>query len=211
VIDNQFMSAIEIILASASPRRLELMRQIGLEPKVRVAHIDETPFVHEDPRQYARRMAQAKAVTVKSHYPDEVLVIGADTVVVAEGQIFGKPASQEEAFAMLSSLSGKYHQVLSSISLCQVLSSISLCSEYSQLTRLVETKVRFRTLTAEEINTYWQTGEPKGKAGSYAIQGLAAVFIEEIQGSYSAVMGLPLFELAALLAETGLEVLDLEY
>ena len=195
------MGITKIILASASPRRLELMRQIGVDPIVHVAEIDETPFSNEQPHPLVRRMAEEKATCIAAGHVQEDLVIGADTVVVAGDRIFGKPVDFEDASAMLSCLSGTCHQVLTAVcvSKADVLS-----------TRIVESTVRFRELSEMEIEAYWQTGEPLDKAGAYAVQGLAAIFIEEIQGSYSAIMGLPLYEVTELLAEAGVKVLDLD-
>ena len=166
-----------------------------------VAEIDETPFSNEQPHPFVRRMAEEKATCIAAGHVQEDLVIGADTVVVAGDRIFGKPVDFEDASAMLSCLSGTCHQVLTAVcvSKADVLS-----------TRIVESTVRFRELSEMEIEAYWQTGEPLDKAGAYAVQGLAAIFIEEIQGGYSAIMGRPFYKAAELLAEAGVEVLDLD-
>lgn len=186
-----------IILASRSPRRLELLRQIGVEPKVLPADINETVLPGESAEKYVLRMAQEKARAIPVSTPDSI-VIGSDTTVVKSGDIFGKPRDFADAHAMLSALSGAAHQVLSAVA---VVKGDALHSRTSS------TEVEFRALTEAEIAQYWDTGEPLGKAGSYAIQGLGATFISAIRGSYSGVMGLPLYETAALLQLLGLPVL----
>jgi len=193
------MKTVKIILASASPRRLELLRQIKINPIVHAAEIDEIAFAGEEPKQFVRRMAEEKTASVTAFYDIESVVIGADTVVVSGDQIFGKPTSYDDALAMLSSLSGKRHKVLTAVCVSRV---------RAHSTCIVESSVRFRELTSAEIAAYWQTKEPLDKAGAYAIQGMAAMFIEEIQGSYSGIMGLPLYEVARLLAAVGVKMLD---
>ncbi len=195
------MRTIEIILASASPRRLELLRQIGIDPLVHAAEINETPHSSESPRQFVRRMAEEKTASISACHDNGSLVVGADTIVVVGGQIFGKPSSYDDACSILRTLSGKRHQVLT---------AVSVNSTKLKSTVLVESTVSFRELTPGVIDAYWRTGEPLDKAGAYAIQGFAAMFIEEIQGSYSSIMGLPLCEVAELLAEAGVKVLDLD-
>lgn len=185
----------QIVLASASPRRAELLTQIGVSFTISPAHIDETPRLDEPPSQYVQRMAREKALAV-SRNSDEV-VIGSDTSVVLGDRILGKPDSPDEAVAMLRLLSGSTHQVLTAVAVvssgdCQV--------------KLVTTDVSFRELLPEELEAYVATGEPMDKAGSYGIQGLGGVFVRELRGSYSAVVGLPLEETAELLAKTGLPV-----
>lgn len=193
------MNAFEIILASASPRRYELLRQIGIDPSVLPAHIDETPLPGESPEQYVIRMARGKASAITERVPPDAVIIGADTSVVLDRRILGKPANRPETVDMLTRLSGKTHQVLSAVSVTRAGSSASLLSS---------TRVRFRELTAREIADYHDTGEPADKAGAYGIQGKAAIFIEEIHGSYSGVMGLPLYETARLLADRGIDCLQ---
>ena len=185
-----------IILASRSPRRVELLRQIGIAPEVMPADIDETVQAGESPERYVLRMAREKALAIAAR--EEAIVLGADTSVVLGERIFGKPASETEAIGMLRALSGRTHRVLSGVAVAvagRVESRLS-CSE-----------VTFRKLDDEEIHRYWRSGEPTDKAGGYAVQGLGAVFIESIRGSYSGIMGLPLFETAALLAAVGVEPL----
>lgn len=181
-----------LILASSSPRRQELLTQIGVPFSVQVPAIDETPLAGEAPPAYVQRMAEEKARAVLAQQAGDVCVLAADTSVIVDGLILGKPADAAEAKAMLLRLSGREHQVLSAIAV----------ADQSRLnSQVVSCKVAFRTLTDAEIDAYWLTGEPRDKAGSYAIQGLGAVFVQAIHGSYSAVVGLPLAETAALLGE----------
>ena len=183
-----------IILASASPRRLELLKQIGVEPVVRPAQIDETRL-DESAAEYTQRIALEKASKIASDLADDkMIVLGADTAVVIDETTFGKPQDEADARAMLSLLSGRTHRVLS---------AVAVVAGNQRVVRLSETMVRFRQVGAEEITAYWQTGEPADKAGAYAIQGLGAIFIEDIKGSYSGVMGLPLFETVQLLQHFG--------
>lgn len=185
-----------IILASASPRRAELLQQIGLNFSVRPADIDETPEPHETPEHYVERLAREKALAVAETSP-ESLVLGSDTSVVLDGVILGKPSGEAEACATLARLSGATHQVMTAVALA--------CDGQCQ-SRLVVTEVRFRRLSADEIGAYVATGEPMDKAGSYGIQGLGGIFVNELRGSYSAVVGLPLEQTAALLADAGYPV-----
>lgn len=181
-----------LILASSSPRRQELLTQIGVPFSVQVPAIDETPLVGEAPPAYVQRMAEEKARAVLAQQAGDVCVLAADTSVIVDELILGKPADAADAKAMLRRLSGREHQVLSAIAV----------ADQSRLnSQVVSCKVAFRTLTDAEIDAYWLTGEPRDKAGSYAIQGLGAVFVQAIHGSYSAVVGLPLAETAALLGE----------
>ncbi len=181
-----------LILASSSPRRQELLTQIGVPFSVQVPAIDETPLVGEAPPAYVQRMAEEKARAVLAQQAGDVCVLAADTSVIVDELILGKPADAADAKAMLRRLSGREHQVLSAIAV----------ADQSRLnSHVVSCKVAFRTLTDAEIDAYWLTGEPRDKAGSYAIQGLGAVFVQAIHGSYSAVVGLPLAETAALLGE----------
>ncbi|MGC8121156.1 Maf family protein [Marinobacter sp. VGCF2001] len=182
-----------LILASASPRRAELLRQIGVSFRVMPAEIDETPQPAEPARDYVERLAREKALAVSRAAPD-VLVLGSDTSVVLNGEILGKPASEAEAGDMLQRLSGNTHQVMTSVALAQADQCQAL---------VVVTDVTFRELEAAEINAYVATGEPMDKAGGYGIQGLGGIFVRELRGSYSAVVGLPLRETAELLASAG--------
>jgi septum formation protein len=178
-----------LILASQSPRRVELLRQLGFEFEVRPVDLDETWDGTEPPQRYVERLAREKACAGRALAPGAA-VLGADTVVVIDGSVLGKPRNRPHAAGMLARLSGRTHQVYSAIAL----------ADGGLESRVNVTAVTFRPLTAEEIDDYLATGEADDKAGAYAIQGLAAAFIERIDGSYSGVMGLPLFESARLLA-----------
>ena len=191
------MSEHSLILASASPRRLELMQQVGLFPEVLPADIDESVREGEHASDYVVRMAIEKASLVAARVETGSVVIGADTSVVVDDEVLGKPDDEQHAAAMLSRLSGRQHQVLS---------AVCVISGQRVASRLSTTQVYFRQVSAVEMVAYWRTGEPLGKAGGYAIQGLGAVFIEHIEGSYSGVMGLPLFETSALLQQAGVTI-----
>ena len=187
------MTSPVITLASVSPRRRELLNQIGVPHVVAGAHIDESVLPGESPHDYVQRMARTKALAVWNQRP-ELPVLAADTTVVLDGVILGKPEDRDDALRMLARLSGRTHEVLTAVAL----------ATHSGLTlRVSVSSVRFRALLAEECAAYWETGEPRDKAGAYAIQGLAAVFVESLQGSYSGVMGLPLFETMELLRSAG--------
>lgn len=182
-----------IRLASVSPRRRELLTQIGVPHVITGAHIDETVLPGELPGDYVQRMARSKALAVWQR--DQSLpVLAADTTVVLDGVIFGKPRDRADGLRMLAALSGRTHEVLTAVALAHA-GSVSV--------RLNESQVHFRELTPAECAAYWETGEPLDKAGAYAIQGRAAVFIDSLHGSYSGVMGLPLFETAELLRAAG--------
>ena len=182
-----------LVLASASPRRRELLEQIGLAFTVQLVDVDESVLPDEDPAHYVERLARAKAEAGMRLFPDrDTLVLGSDTTVVCDGAILGKPASQEAGLAMLRQLSGRTHKVMT---------AVALAGQYGCYARLAITEVQFRTLLEEEILSYWQTGEPQDKAGGYGIQGKGAIFVSAIYGSYSAVVGLPLEETAELLTE----------
>lgn len=181
-----------IVLASASPRRMELLRQIGVVFSVAEHQVLEEPLAGEAPQAFVRRMALEKAQSALSLLPVQALpVLGADTIVVAAGQIMGKPRDRDDAQRMWRLLSGAEHQVHSAVALCQ--------GSRAEV-RMSTTVVRFRTLSSADCASYWASGEPLGKAGAYAIQGLGALFVEHIAGSYTGVVGLPLFETAELLA-----------
>jgi len=186
-----------IYLASASPRRRELLRQIGVVYRLLRIEIDEIPLAGESPDDYVVRLALAKAkagcAALGRRQPAPVL--GADTAVVVDDAILGKPRDREEGLAMLARLSGREHQVLS---------AVALATPTRNAVKVQESGVRFRLLTLAECAAYWDSGEPRDKAGSYGIQGQAAAFIADLRGSYSGVMGLPLFETAELLREFGL-------
>jgi septum formation protein len=185
-----------VYLASASPRRSELLRQIGVRFAVREAAIEERQLPRETAEAYVVRLAAAKAETVWVAVADAHAVLGADTAVVLDGDVLGKPADADEAAAMLERLSGRTHRVLT---------AVALRHAGGLDTRLSVSEVRFRATTAAERLAYCRTGEPFDKAGGYGIQGHAAVFVEKLEGSYSGVVGLPLFETAALLTRCGVE------
>lgn len=186
-----------IILASASPRRQELLSQIGVDFTVRAQDIDESIRAGESAHDYVVRMAVEKAnsalVELDSN-PDQAgsIVLAADTSVVCDGEVLGKPADEADALSMLLRLSGREHRVLS---------AVSVASHDQQRTILSQSRVRFRDIDRDEATQYYRSGEPEGKAGAYAIQGFGAVFVEQLLGSYSGVMGLPLYETAQLLAD----------
>jgi septum formation protein len=183
----------DLWLASASPRRQELLQQIGVRFSQLSVAVDETPRPNEAPEVYALRLALEKARAGQQLLAaeDSTPVLGADTVVVSHGKVLGKPKNREDALAMLRALAGERHQVLTGVAL------VGPAGE--EQSRLSVSTVQFRAITPEEAAAYWASGEPADKAGSYAIQGLAAIFIERLEGSYSGVMGLPLFETAELL------------
>jgi septum formation protein len=186
-----------IVLASASPRRRELLSQLGVPHEVLVVDADETPRPEETPDALARRLAQAKATTGLARERAAAAgrasraVLGSDTVVALGGEVFGKPADRADGLRMLAALSGREHEVFTAVAIA--------APDGRLLEALSATVVRMRAITPAEAEAYWDTGEPAGKAGGYAIQGLGAMFIEQIQGSYSGVMGLPLYETARLL------------
>lgn len=180
-----------LVLASASPRRLDLLRQVGLEPAtIDPADIDETPHARELPRAYALRMARAKLDVVRARHAG-ALVLAADSVVVCGRRILPKTEVEAEARDCLTRMSGRRHRVLGGVAVAGLDGKV--------WTRLVETVVRFKRLETAEIDAYLASGEWQGKAGGYAIQGRAAAFVAFISGSYSNVVGLPLFETMALL------------
>mgnify|MGYP006177931117 FL=1 len=183
-----------LYLASGSPRRRELLTQIAVPFLTQIAPIDENALPGESPIAYVERLARAKAQAGLAALSDtaDAVVLGADTAVVLDGRILGKPADRDDALATLSALSGRSHQVLT---------AVALVSRERLESRVVTSQVTFRALSQAEIEAYWASGEPQDKAGCYGIQGLAAVFVSQLQGSYSAVVGLPLCETAALLAE----------
>ena len=189
-------------LASASPRRQELLRQIGVNFSVLKVDVDEAVWPQESPEEYVGRVALAKAQAGLEMLANDqrCVVLGGDTAVVHQGRIFGKPIDRADALEMLAALSGSVHEVYS---------AVSVVSPLRQVTRLVKTQVTFHYIAQQQLDAYWATGEPQGKAGAYAIQGLAAVFIASIQGSYSGVVGLPISETAQLLNEFDVPVWDL--
>ena len=189
-----------LFLASGSPRRRELLTQIGVPFSVVSASIDETPLPDESPVAYVERLARDKARAGREQLltstPDGAFcVLGADTAVVLDEQILGKPVDEADALAMLMALSGREHEVLTAIAIIEA----ERCE-----TRVVRSRVSFRSISQQEAALYWASGEPQDKAGGYAIQGLAAVFVAGLNGSYSGVVGLPVCEAAELLGQFGI-------
>jgi septum formation protein len=185
-----------LVLASASPRRLDLLAQVGLEPdRTDPADIDETPQAGETPRALALRLAQAKARLAADRNPG-AFVLGADTVVAVGRRVLGKAEDEAEARAFLSLLSGRAHKVLTGVAV--------IAPDGRMSSRLGEARVHFKRLTPAELDGYLGCGEWRGKAGAYAIQGRAGGFVIAVQGSYSAVVGLPLYETRMLLEGLGL-------
>lgn len=190
------MSA-RIILASASPRRRELLAQIGVSCVAQSVDLDETPSANESPLTYVQRIAAEKSAACLIRTGGNLPILAADTAVVIDGRILGKPKNQADGQAMLTLLSGKTHQVYSAVSLRG--------REHWQAVSITE--VTFRALSRHEMLAYWRTGEPLDKAGGYAIQGVGGIFIEAIKGSFSGVVGLPVFETAELLLKQGIKIL----
>ncbi len=179
----------DLILASSSPRRRELLQQLGLNFEIFSPDIDESVLAHESASEYVERLARSKAQTVQYQFPDAV-IIAADTSLGVDGQILGKPESKQHAFEMWEMISGRKHDVFSGV--C-VRTKQQICSI------VVRTQVEFQPISLQDMESYWATGEPLGKAGAYAIQGIAARYIPRIEGSYSNVVGLPLHETVQLL------------
>jgi septum formation protein len=182
-----------IILASQSPRRAELLAQAGIRYFAAPASIDEAQLPDEDATAYVKRIATAKARAVHRAYPDRP-VLGADTAVVLDRRILGKPADRAEGVRMLLALAGRTHEVLTGVAV--------LAAGHMHY-RLSSSRVRLRHIGQREATAYWATGEPADKAGGYAVQGRAAAFIENIEGSYSGIVGLPLFETLQILNAVG--------
>lgn len=185
-----------LFLASASPRRRELLTQIGVPFELLSITLDETPLPAERPEAYVQRLAREKALAgLAAVGDDSAAVLGADTTVVIDERILGKPADRAEGLLMLESLSDREHHVLT---------AVALATRDACEVRLVTSRVRFRRIERAEAEAYWASGEPCDKAGGYAIQGWGAVFVAELRGSYSAVVGLPLCETAQLLDQAGI-------
>jgi septum formation protein len=177
-----------LCLATASTRRLDLLASIGVPLVVHSVNVDETPRSGEAEQDYVTRLARQKATAGSLHSP--LPTLGSDTSVVLDGKILGKPRDRDHAAAMLCSLAGRTHEALTAVAVAGPAGVPEAC---------VATRVALRRIGEGEIAAYWATGEPRDKAGGYAIQGLAAIFVERIEGSHSAVVGLPLFETAVLL------------
>ncbi len=206
--ENNTMTEAQIVLASASPRRRELLKQIGITSIVHVVDLDEDILPGETPENYVQRLALAKAnqacqeralETNASRLPP-IAVLGSDTAVVVDGEILGKPVDSTHACEILSKLSGRSHFVYT---------AVALVTATDALKALSQSEVCFTTLTLQRIQQYVATGEPMDKAGAYAIQGKAAQFVRSIQGSYSGVMGLPLYETTELLLRINIDPLTL--
>jgi septum formation protein len=179
-------STATFILASASPRRRELLRSVGLKFKTIPAHVDEDYIKGESPKQHVRRLAQEKALLISQKYP-RAWVLGADTIVVIDGLILGKPKNKTQAKEMLKKLSGREHKVFTGFAVTQIASKVSHSD-------VVQSTVKFKKISAAELDWYIACDEPYDKAGGYAVQGKGAYFIKSIRGSYTNVIGLPLCE-----------------
>ncbi len=187
------MSECRVVLASASPRRRQLLNLIGIAHEVLPANIDETMRVRETPRRHAERLAREKASAIAKRDPD-LITIGADTIVVVNRKVLGKPRDGDDAARMLALLSGREHTVTTAVAV----------SRGKKLRSAVEeVRVKFRRLRDDEIEAYIATGEPMDKAGAYGIQGYGATIVERIEGDYFAVMGLPIVRLIGLLRDVG--------
>ncbi|MCL4149694.1 UNVERIFIED_CONTAM: hypothetical protein GTU68_050327 [Idotea baltica] len=185
-----------LVLASGSPRRKELLSQLGYEFSVLVTDVEECKHAQETAEEYVKRLSLDKALAALSLLKDnpysETVVLGSDTVVVSQGQVLEKPTDFADSKRMLTQLANERHQVMT---------AVSVVSEEKQRTEIIITDVWFKPLSEQEIEQYWQTGEPCDKAGSYGIQGLGGRFVTRIEGSYYAVVGLPLYETDQLLQE----------
>lgn len=194
----------KLILVSGSPRRADLLSQLGLDFDVLVAGIDESICESETPEEYVKRVSYAKVADgfkklAQKQQQDGRLLLGADTAVVADGRLIGKPKNKKDALDTLMLLSGDTHKVIT---------AVVLQDGDDFLSCVVETLVTFRQLTVDEAELYWLTGEPLDKAGAYGIQGKGAIFVSSISGSYSNVVGLPLMEVSNLLRKVGVDCLD---
>ncbi len=184
----------DIVLASASPRRMELLKQLGWCPQVLPVDIDESIFPEEEATKYCLRMAHEKSIAAQQKIKTTLPILTADTIVAVDDQILGKPANEADALLTLIKLSGRKHQVYS---------ALSVCHAGKTLTRLSSNSVEMASISRAQMSAYIATGEPMDKAGAYGIQGYAAMWIKSIHGSYSSIMGLPLFETTTLLNELG--------
>jgi septum formation protein len=187
----------ELVLASKSPRRSEILKALGVAFRVVSVNVDEAPLDGESPAELVLRLALAKAVA--ADVDSGSIVLGADTAVVVDGEALGKPRDEAEALSMLQRLSGRVHKVLT---------GVVVNGPHGTRSALSETDVYFREIGRDEALAYWQSGEPGDKAGAYGVQGLGGMFVERIDGSYSGVVGLPVFETVALLREAGFDVMN---
>jgi septum formation protein len=187
------VSSCKVVLASSSPRRRELLNLIGIAHEVRPANLDESMRPRETPRRHAERLARDKATAVAMRDPD-LITIAADTIVVINRKVLGKPVDKDDATRMLSMLNGREHTVITAVAV----------SRGKKLRSAIEeVKVKFRRLREDEIDAYIATGEPMDKAGAYGIQGYGATIVERVEGDYFAVMGLPLVRLIGLMRDVG--------
>jgi septum formation protein len=189
---------INLILASGSPRRKLLLEQLGISFEIDPPDVDESVVTGEAPEIYVTRLSEKKAQTIAEKHDSETVILAADTTVVLQGNILGKPESKEHGLQMLNKLSGTRHDVLTGVSICGGSRTETFC---------VRTEVTFRRLGEKEIAWYWETGEPQDKAGSYGLQGAGAAFVETLAGSYSNVIGLPLSETILILRDFSIECL----
>jgi septum formation protein len=185
-------------LASGSPRRREILAALGVPHTWEGTDVDETPAAGEAAEQLALRLAVAKATACRATGAGRRIILGADTVVTLDGRVFGKAGSEDEALDMLSQLSGRTHKVIT---------AVALLTREREFTAVSQSNVSLRQIEPAEARAYWRSGEPQGKAGAYAIQGVGGIFVESLSGSYSCVVGLPVFETAALLRQVGIDVL----
>ena len=184
-----------IVLASESPRRVDILRTLGISFSIIPPDIDETKLKDETPQEFVARISYEKANKVGQHFPDK-WVIAADTIVVLKGKVLGKPQNERDAFNMLRTLRGKWHKVITGYCVLNLLKNVVYRD-------IVETKVFLRHMTDDEITRYIKTSEPMGKAGSYAVQGKGGYMVKEIKGSYTNVVGLPICEIAEALLSLG--------
>lgn len=192
------MNKPQLHLASSSPRRREILDSLGLSFSYAGVDLDETPGTNEPAEDLVRRLATAKAEAAAGSIDVALPILGADTLVELDGEIFGKPGCREQGLQMLAALSGRTHCVHT---------AVALVAEAEQSSLLVSAEVTFRAIRPEEAAAYWESGEPSGKAGAYAIQGTGGIFVQNVAGSYTAVVGLPVFETAQLLARIGISPL----
>lgn len=189
-----------IVLASKSPQRKKLFEQLGLEFEILVSDIEENLDLNLSPEEVARTLAYQKAKNVADKVGKEALVIGSDTIVVIENEILGKPSCEDDIYDMLRKLSGNTHRVITGICAIDTSNDSSIVDNSISY-------VKMREISDDEIKSYIDSKEPFGKAGSYAVQGLGAIFIEKIEGSYSGIVGLPVFDLDRILKRYGIDVL----
>lgn len=190
----------KLILASSSPRRKDILQQLGLKFDIISSNIEEVFDKNLNPEEVAKSLAYQKAYDVASNLKGEYLIIGSDTIVVLNNEILGKPYDEHDVYSMLRKLSGKTHQVMTGLCVYNT-------KDNSYLAETDINMVRFREISDEEIASYIKSGEPFDKAGSYAIQGLAAVFVEHIEGTYSGIVGLPIYTLDKMLKHYGINIL----